>query len=204
MASYAGIAATSEAIVSLLDRASSGTEFAGVSVRLYRSGDFASPMSEGISVYLHQIDFDTSRRNAPWRLAEDGNRHRAALPLDLHYLVTAWGTDAVKQQRLFGWAARVLHDTPIIPAGLLNHPGPEAETFAPDEQVELIWEPVSRSDLSDIWEVAQANRQPSATYLARTVEVESAVVLDEAPEVQVRDLGFGQEFDRVAEEASGR
>ncbi|HEX8690267.1 MAG TPA: DUF4255 domain-containing protein [Solirubrobacterales bacterium] len=201
MASYAGMAATSEAIVSLLERALPGSEFAGAPVRLYRSGDFAAPMNEGVSLYLHRIDLNTSRRNAPWRLGDDGRRYRAALPLDLHYLLTAWGSDPVKQQRLLGWATRVLHDTPVIPAGLLNHAGPEAGTFGSDEQIELVWEALPHADLSEIWDVAKANRQPSATYLARSVEIESKILLEEATEVQVRDLGFGQEFDRVGEGA---
>jgi hypothetical protein len=202
VASHAGIAATSEAIVSLLEHAMPSSEFVNLPVKPYATGDFASPMSEGVSVHLYGVDIDASRRNSPWRVGEDGRRRRGALPLELRYMVTAWGGEVLKQQRLLGWATRVLHDTPILPAGLLNHGGPDAATFGPDEQVELIWEAISRSDFSDLWEMAKTRRQPSATYLARTVEIESTVALEQAPEVQARDFGYGQRFDRAAEEVA--
>ena len=33
---------------------------------------------------------------------------------------------------------RELHNVPILPANLLNHYGPEHDTFRPDEAVELL------------------------------------------------------------------
>ncbi len=81
-------------------------------------------------------------------------------------------------------------DTPIIPVGLLNHYGPEPDVFGPDEAVELVWESLSQQDIYDIWEVAKAHAQPSISYVARMVEIESTVPLHEYALVQTRELDY--------------
>jgi len=90
---------------------------------------------------------------------------------------------------MLGWAVRVVQDTPTLPAAVLNRYAP-AEAFRPDETVEVIWENLSQQELYDIWESARPNQQPSACYVARIVEIESTVTLDEYPLVQTRDLGY--------------
>ena len=53
---------------------------------------------------------------------------------------------------MLGWAMRELQNVAILPAGLLNHYGPEHDTFRPDEAVELICEPLSLQDMSYVIE----------------------------------------------------
>src|SRR6185295_4617840 len=103
----------------------------------------------------------SSRRNLPSRVGPDGKQYRPPLPLDLYYLLTAWAKTAVKQQRLLGFWIRELGDTPILPASLLNHFGPERDTFTPSEAVELIYEPLSLQDMANVWEPLKPNIQPS-------------------------------------------
>lgn len=189
MALTPAIAATSEAVLGLLQSAARGTEFNGVTFAHYQASNFQSPMSEGISLWLYRVTV-SSNRNLPARIGRDGFRCRPPIPLDLHYLVTAWAGDAIKQQRLLGFAVRALEDTPILPAGVLNQHGPEPDVFRPDETVELVFESLTVQDTSYVWEVAQTKEQPSAPYAARMVELESTVPLDEAPPVQARDLQF--------------
>ncbi len=81
---------------------------------------------------------------------------------------------------MLGFAIRTLEDTPILPAGVLNQHSPEPDVFRPDETVELVFEAVSVQDASYIWEVAQTKEQPSATYVARMIEIESGVTADDA------------------------
>lgn len=187
MALTPAIAATSEAVLGLVQSAARGTEFNGVTFAHYQASNFQSPMSEGISLWLYRVTV-SANRNLPARIGRDGVRTRPPIPLDLHYLVTAWAGDAIKQQRLLGFAVRALEDTPVLPAGVLNQHGPEPDVFRPDETVELVFESLSVQDASYVWEVAQTKEQPSAPYVARMIELESAVPLDEAPPVQTRDL----------------
>ena len=190
MATYQAIAATSQAILGLLEDARPTSGFAGSRFALYRTADFQDPLDDGISLYLYRVSANQTRRNLAPRLAPDGRRYRASLPLDLSYLLTAWAQDAVKQQRLLGWAVRTLEDTPILPAGLLNRYGPEPEIFRPTETVELVSEPLSLADTTALWEVFKPNIEPSVAYLARMIAIESEIEVAEGRPVQTRVFDF--------------
>ena len=142
MATYPAIAATSDAVLGLLQSAAVGTEFDGVAFAHYQSGDFESPMSDGISLYLYRVTV-SSNRNLPPQVGPDGRRYRPPIPLDVHYLVTR-GRRRVRQQRMLGFAIRTLEDPPILPAGVLNQHGPEPNVFRPEETVELVYESVTQ------------------------------------------------------------
>lgn len=188
MALPQAIAGTSQAILGLMQSAALGGEFNGVSFAHYQSSNFASPMNEGISLWLYRITVNANR-NLPPAIGRDGRRYRPPLPLDVHYLVTAWAGDAIKQQRLLGFAIRTLEDTPILPAGVLNQHSPEPDVFRPDETVELVFEALTVQDASYIWQVAQTKEQPSAPYVARMVEIESAIPI-EGDLTQTREFDF--------------
>ena len=193
MATFAAIYATSAALKGLLEAAAPDeTDFAHASFPLLRSEDLqqSTPDALAVSLYLYHVGVNASRRTAPDRWDADGGRRPGILPLDLHYLMTAWAKDAGTQQRLLGWAMRVVQDTPTLPAGLLNANSP-TRIFRPDETVEVLLETLSQQDVYDIWEVARNNQQPSAAYIARVVEIESALRPQEYPLVQTRELAFG-------------
>jgi hypothetical protein len=193
MAKTQAIAATSEAIRSLLDRAlSQSPSFSSFHASLLEidkmpSGENTDPI---VLVYLHRVTVSAFRRNAPPRINEHGDRLRPPIPVDLYYLITSWAPSPLVEQSLLGFAARTLEDTSILPAMLLND-GPFAGVFRADETVELIWTPLSVQDEADVWQVAQTRQLPSAHYVARGVELDSELTYDEYPEVQTRDLDFG-------------
>lgn len=191
MATYPAIAATSDAVLGLLQSASVGGEFDGVAFAHYQASDLASPMTDGISLYLYRVTV-SANRNLPPQRRQDGRRYRPPMPLDLHFLVTAWAETAIRQQRLLGFAVRTLEDTPILPAGVLNQHSPEPDVFRPEETVELVYEAVTVQDFAYIWDVAQTKEQPSATYVARMVEIESLVTVDDGALVQTRALQYAQ------------
>ena len=83
MATYHGIAAVGQSILSLLAEGSPRPEFEGAEFKLYRSQDFKSPMKEGVSLYLYRITVNPSVRNVPPRLGPDGRYYRPSLPVDL-------------------------------------------------------------------------------------------------------------------------
>ena len=87
---------------------------------------------------------------------------------------------------------KTLEDAPILPAGVLNQHSPEPNVFRPEETVELVFKSPTVQDVGYIWDVAQTKEQPSAPYVARMVEIESPVALDEGGLVQTRELQFAQ------------
>ena len=197
MATYPAIAATGLAVVGLLKDAAAGTEFADLRIDLLQAGDFQAgpPMPEGLSLYAYRVAVNGARRNLPPSVGPDGRRYRAPLPLDLHFLLSPWAKTAVRQLRIIGWAMRELQNVPVLPAGLLNHYGPEHDTFRPAEAVELFCESPTLQDMSYILEPIKSAQPLSVTYVARMVLIESAVPIEVGEPVQTRDFVYGREAE---------
>jgi hypothetical protein len=192
MATANAIAAVGQAILALVAAGVPRDEFALSQYQLYQAKDFQSPMEEGLSLYLYRITPAGEIRNYPPRIAPDGRRYRQALPINLHYLLSSWAKEAAKQQRLLGWAMRILEDTPVLPAAILNQAGPETDTFRPTETVDLIMETISVYDMGAIWDVAKPNTQPSVCYVARMLGIESPLDTEEAAAAQTRVFRTGK------------
>jgi hypothetical protein len=194
MAAYPAIAVTGQAILKLLADSCPRAEFAAARFELFQVANFSQPqpIDEGISLFLYRLGVNAARRNLLSHVRMDGLRYRPPLPLDLYYLMTAWAKSAAKQQRLLGWAMRVLEDTPLLPSGLLNDVGPEPEIFQPNETAEIIYEPLSLQDMYNIWSVLKASPQISASYVVRAVSIDSTVLITEAAPVQTRALDYGE------------
>jgi hypothetical protein len=195
VARHHAIAATSTAIRALLENAAPASEWSGASFELYQADDLQSPF-EGtqprVSIYLYRLLLSSVRHDRGPRIGPDGTRYRPSIPLDLHYLVTAWAADARTSQQLLGWAIRVLDDTPILPVGLLNAYQAGVDVFAPDECVELAWQALSITDLNDVWQVSQVNQTPSACYVARMVVLDSDVPVGDGIPVGVRQFDYAK------------
>lgn len=109
------------------------------------------------------------------------------LSLDLHYLLTAYGTTAdgefVNETRahyVLGSAMRVLHDHPVITERLkkarelpigdpILHQGLRGEF----ERVKLYLEPISLEDLSKVWTALTLPYRLSVAYMVTVVQIES-------------------------------
>lgn len=196
MATYRAIAATSQAVLGLLRDACPREEFSGAEFAIYQAGDFEKPMEAGISLFLYRVTINASIRNLPPRVAADGRRYRPSLPVDLHYLLTAWAKDAGMQQLLLGWGMRMLEDTPILPAAIVNSYTPEADTFQANETVELICDPLSLQDWAAVWDKLKPKVQTSMTYVARMIAIDSQVELTEGAHVQARAFDFTKTVSR--------
>ena len=193
MAAPYGVAAVGEAILALLTAARPTPEFASAQFELYQGRNFASPMEEGIGLYLHRITPGSNVRNLPPRVTVDGRRFRPSVPIDLHYLLIPFARDAFKQHRLLGWAIRVLEDTRVLHASLLNQHGPEADLFTPMESLDVLMEALPIQDIGSILEVTKPNiQQPVVAYVVRMVALDSEIEIVDADLVQTREFGMGK------------
>jgi hypothetical protein len=192
MATYRAIAAVSDALVHLLESQYDPADFDGsqLQFKVYVAKEFAQPMEAGVSCFLYRIYTNGTYRVPAGRIGVDGRRQRTQLPVDLHFLLTAWAKDASLQHTIAGWMMRILEDTPSLPAGLLNHR--YGEVFRPNETVEVALTELSTEELFRIWEVIVNNAyQISVPYVARVVRIESGRVLGDAVPVQERDFELG-------------
>ena len=185
------VAAVGEAILALL-AAARPPAFAGAQFELYQGRNFTTPMEEGICLYLYRITPGSNVRNLPPRVAADGRRFRPSVPVDLHYLLIPWARDAFKQQRLLGWAMRVLEDTRVLHASLLNQHGPEPDLFGPTESLDVLMETLPIQDIGSILEAAKPHIQPVVPYVVRMVALDSDVEVADADLVQTREFGTGK------------
>ncbi|MEU0391100.1 DUF4255 domain-containing protein [Streptomyces chartreusis] len=87
------------------------------------------PAEPTITVFLYQVTPNTSQRNTdlPTRAADGRLVRRAAAPLDLHYLISAYGEEAeLVGQRLIGSVVRTLHEIPVLPKDIIELAGERA------------------------------------------------------------------------------
>jgi hypothetical protein len=187
MATHTGIAGTCEAIVRVLRSNFDPAEFnnATLDFQVYVADNFLQPMDQGVSLLLYRIYHNGSHRTPPGRIV-NGVRQRTKLPVDLHFLLTAWAKTASRQHEIAGWMMRVMEDNPILPASVLNayQPG----VFPAEEGVEVALAELTTEDMFHIWEVMiQHVYQLSVPYVARRVEIESAQLISTvAPLVKER------------------
>jgi hypothetical protein len=175
MADFRAIRAVGEAIMGLLDSSYRRSEFNGIGAefRMFTSRDMTShTITNGASLFMYRLYCNGAYRMPPGRLGADGRRADAQLPLELHFLITVWGGEASYQYELAGWIMRVLEDTPILPAAVLNSTTPNV--FHADETVDITHAELKTEDLFRIWDVLGVNAyQLSIPYVARVVQIES-------------------------------
>lgn len=167
MATTDAIGATSTGILALLRQEFDATKFGG------QEAEFSlgpSSVSFGVSLVLWRVEqAPEAMRTMPQRGGEPPAP--PGLGLDLHYLMTAWAPDPVDEQRLLGWAMRVLHDAPVLPSSLLNTHLPA--TFGPSETATLTPEPIPHDSVP--WPAVGAPHTPASVgYVVRGLLLGSA------------------------------
>lgn len=191
MATTSAISATSELVIRLLRSAYEPAEFnnAQLDFQVYVANDFLTPMEEGVSLLLYRIYHDGSPRTPPGRLLPDGQRERSKLPLELHFMLTAWAKQATLQHEIAGWMMRTMEDNPIFYPSLLNSYKPDV--FYPDETVSVSLAQLSVEDMFSIWDVLICHvYQLSVPYVARVVELELTLPLTKGVPIQQRNFKF--------------
>ena len=187
MATHIAVASTFEAIVRVLRSNYDPALFNGAPLdfQVYVAEDFTHPMDEGVSIFLYRIYQNGNYRTPAGKLLPNGRRQSTKLPLDLHFLMTAWAKKASLQHEIVGWMMRVMEDNATLPASLLN--AYQAGVFAPDETVEIGLTELSVEDMFHVWEVMINHvYQLSVPYQARMVEIESSLLTPGAMPIQER------------------
>lgn len=193
MADYRAIMAVGKAIVELLranynqnrDDFNHELEF-----EVYLAKDFSTrPIIAGVSLFMYRIFPNSSQRTPSGRIDPEGQRYRTQLPIDLHFLLTAWGKDASLQQKIAGWMMRTLEDMPIFSASLLNFTIPDV--FRPDETVEISLAELDTEILVRMWDMLlEIDYQLSVPYVARNIRIESTKKVAPGEPVQERTFDY--------------
>jgi hypothetical protein len=153
-----------------------------------------------LNLFLYQVTANPGWRNADLPSHDTRGRRisNPPLALDLHYLITAYGSEDLNAEILLGYAMELMHDLRVVPRGAIrrslspNNPikaaliPPDGQgRFAADlaDQIELIKitpHYPSADELSKLWTAMQSRYRPSVAYQVSVVLIQ-AVRPQQAP-----------------------
>lgn len=176
MAHTCAIAAVGNTLRALIEEARPAV-FPDARAYLLRPRDiengYGGLQAQGFGLLLWRVSINTARRTLPPRTGPAGERLKPSLPVDLHYLLACWDTDAESTQLMLGWAMRLFEDNPLLPAGLLNRHAAVAAAFGADEGVEVVCDPLALPDWLGLWDKIKPHFVVGVTYVARAVLLDS-------------------------------
>ncbi|MFI2211455.1 DUF4255 domain-containing protein [Streptomyces sp. NPDC020141] len=122
MSNALAVATVTQALALLIE-SSLGPEM-DIAVKVETRRPPAEPPAEPtVNVFLYQVAPNASMRHQdlPTRSGDGSLLKRPAAPLDLHYLISAYGEEAeLVGQRLIGCVVRTLHEVPVLPRELIE------------------------------------------------------------------------------------
>jgi hypothetical protein len=142
-----------------------------------------------LNVFLHRVSPNTGWSNVDFP-SFDKRGMRVGTPplaLDLHYLLTAQGSDNLHAEVLLGCAMQLLHETPVFTRTFISRKqvawasGSDAllkalataELSDQAEQIKVTPEVMSSEEVSRLWAAFQAHYRPTAAYRVTVVLIES-------------------------------
>jgi len=177
VAGYSAIAAAAKSLERLLTSAfAADVPVPGVTTKavLVSSDDFDISGNSVIkppvlSIFLVRVDVSAVMR-APWSAvgADDGRSH---LPLELHFLLTPWASNAEHEQRILGSAMRCLDERPVLSGPLLDTT--HNAGFAVDEALHVVPGDMGPDGIMRIWDTLDAGYRVSVPYVVRIVRIDS-------------------------------
>ncbi|WP_297324642.1 DUF4255 domain-containing protein [Nitrosomonas sp.] len=146
-----------------------------------------------LNLFLYQVTPNQGWRNVGLPSRDSGSERltNPPLALDLHYLMTAYGSEDFNAEILFGYAMQILHETPIVtrkdirtalgspaPVGSGILPSPFGNLSALDladqvEQIKITPHYLATEELSKLWTAMQARYRQSMAYQVSVVLIQS-------------------------------
>jgi Pvc16 N-terminal domain len=157
-----------------------------------------------VNLFLHQVSYNQGWRNVGQpSLAADGitRLHNPPLALDLHYLLTAYGSADCEAEALLGFAIQMLHETPVlprgqIPEGLVSLPAtnPVSALLSSSglaDQIEMLKitpATLGREELAWLWTALKADYRPTFPFQVSVVLIEPQFPLPASYPVLTRNI----------------
>ena len=141
--------------------------------KLISSGEIATEVEhvidQTVTIFLHRLTLNEQVRSVT-RLP-DRPTVQPRVFLDLHYLVTYWGTSAEAEQTILSWVMQQLTANPVLDSSMLS----SLANWRADETIQLVPTNLSLEDVLRIWDALGPKYRLSISYLARVVQIEAEV-----------------------------
>ena len=141
--------------------------------KLVSSNDIATEadgsLDQTVSIFLHRVTINENFRAAT--VVQDSRDTQPIVFLDLHYLLTYWGTSAQAEQTILGWTVQQLQSSPILDSSILTADG----GWDSVESVQLVMADLSLEDVLRIWDGLGPKYRLSVGYLARVVRIDRTI-----------------------------
>jgi hypothetical protein len=173
MADFAAIAATGNSVARLLNSAFKDQEpvdGAKTHAIVVRTDDFKTPATSLVfpaaTLFFYRIDFNKTMR-AAWSAigSQDGLAH---LPVDLHFLITAWAENAQDELRIIGKVMQTLETTPVLSGAYLDG----SANWSANESIQLMIGEISTEEVMRTFDSLPTDYRLSVPYLARVVRID--------------------------------
>jgi hypothetical protein len=144
-----------------------------------------------VNLFLHQITPNGAWRNIDLpTLSKDGSTRLTNQPLalDLHYLLTAYGSQDTEAEALLGYSVLMLHETPILARGQIRtalgavpNTNPYATVLKnsglPDqfEMIKITPATLGREEMAWLWTALKADYRPTFPFQVSVVLIQPEV-----------------------------
>jgi hypothetical protein len=128
-----------------------------------------TPLDQVVSIYLHRVTINDNFRAAT--SLQDGPDRLPVVFLDLHYLISYWGTGAQAEHTILGWTIQQLQSFPILDSSVLTPDGGWDAT----ESVQLVMADLTLEDILRIWDGLGPKYRLSVAYTARVVRLDRTI-----------------------------
>lgn len=149
--------------------------------------------SSQLNLFMYQATFNAGWRNQglPSRNTKGERISNPPLALDLHYILTAYGSQELHHEILLGYGMQLLHETPVLvrdairqslaPPSTVGGTGLPAHLMSLStseladqiEQIKITPEVMNTEEISKLWAAFGAKYRPNAAYKATVVLIES-------------------------------
>jgi hypothetical protein len=159
--------------------------------------------SARLNLFMYYASTNAAYRNFDLPAYDSGGRRvsNPPLALDLHYLLSAYGSTQFDPEILLGFAMQVFHETPIVSRETVQEALTDLGTATAESklisastlanQVELVKitpEALSNDDISRLWMAFQTSYRPTASYLVTVVLIQETQSVKSNLPVQTRTV----------------
>ena len=140
-----------------------------------------------LNLFMYYASLNPALRNEglPSRNSQGTALSNPPLAVNLHYLISAYGSTQLDPEILLGWAMKVFHDTPVVPRltiqnalDALNGTSTEGTLIADSslanqiEHLRITPETLTTEEIYRLWSAFQTHYRPTTSYQVSVVVIQ--------------------------------